>query len=86
MSYPSRPGSEIAPGFPDGDAGVDRAVGRELGVGIPLSGAGEGFFEPVEDSIPHSEPPQIRGPGQNIPRGGARQQRLKDMANGSPLV
>ena len=78
--------SEIAPGFPHGDACVDRAAGRELGVGVPLSCASEEFFKPVEDSIPHGEPPKIRGQGQTIPWTGARQQGLKHMANGKPLV
>ena len=54
-------GLEIAPGFPDGHAGVDRAAGRELGVRIPSSGAREEFSKPVKDSIPHDEPPEIRG-------------------------
>jgi hypothetical protein len=81
MSYPSRPKSEIAPGFPDGDTGVEYAGGRELGVGVPHSGVGKEFFKPVEDSIPHGEPPEIRGQRQAIPRGGARQQGLKDISD-----
>ena len=54
-------GLEIAPGFPDGHAGVDRAAGRELGASIPFSGAGKEFLKPVKDSVPHDEPPEIRG-------------------------
>jgi len=78
--------SEVAPGFPDGDAGVDRAAGRELGVGVPFSGARQKFCDPSENLFQHVGPHDIHGQRQSIPEGARRQQELRDSGGTERLV
>ena len=77
---------EVAPEFPDGDAGVDCAAGRELDVGVPFSGARQRLFDPSEDLFQHVGPHDIHGQGQSIPEGARRQHELRDIGGTQKLV